>query len=65
MAVTAHWMESNKQDTAHGPQHILTLRADLIGFLRIPGRHDGEHLAQAFIAILDRIAISWKVSHLF
>jgi hypothetical protein len=61
MAVTAHWIESTTQDTPHGPQHILTLRADLIGFHRVPGRHDGEHLAHAFLHVLDRVSITWKV----
>lgn len=62
MAVTAHWIESTVQATQHGPQHILKLRADLIGFLRVPGRHDGEHLAHAFLYVLDRVDIAKKVS---
>jgi hypothetical protein len=62
MAVTAHWLQSTVQATQHGPQHILKLRADLVGFLRVPGRHDGEHLAHAFIYILDRISITPKVN---
>jgi hypothetical protein len=61
MAVTAHWIESAMQDTPHGPQHILKLRADLIGFHRVPGRHDGEHLAHAFLYLLDRVSITQKV----
>jgi hypothetical protein len=61
MAVTAHWIEATMQETAHGPQHILKLRADLIGFHRVPGRHDGEHLAHAFLHILDRVSVSGKV----
>jgi len=36
MAVTAHWIEATTQETPHGPQHILKLRADLIGFHRVP-----------------------------
>lgn len=62
MAVTAHWLQSTAQATQHGPQHMLKLRADLVGFLRVPGRHDGEHLAHAFIYVLDRISITSKVS---
>jgi hypothetical protein len=63
MAVTAHWIEGTTQETSHGPQHILKLRANLIGFHRIPGHHDGEHLAHSFLHILDRISITWKVCH--
>jgi hypothetical protein len=62
MAVTAHWLQSTVQAMQHGPQHILKLQADLIGFLRVPGRHDGEHLAHAFIYILDHISITPKVN---
>jgi hypothetical protein len=61
MAVTAHWIEGVTEDTAHGPQLTLKLRADLIGFQRVPGRHDGEHLAQAFLFVTDRLKISEKV----
>lgn len=61
MAVTAHWIESSIQQTPDGPQHILKLRADLIGFRRVPGRHDGEHLAYAFLHVLDRLSITSKV----
>lgn len=62
MAVTAHWIESMTQDTPHGPQHILKLRADLIGFHRVPGHHDGEHLAHAFLYVLDRVSVTQKVA---
>ena len=61
MAVTAHWIEATTQETPHGPQHILKLRADLIGFHRVPGWHDGEHLAHSFLHVLDRVSIAWKV----
>jgi hypothetical protein len=61
MAVTAHWIEGVTEDTANGPQLTLKLRADLIGFQRVPGRHDGEHLAQAFLFVTDRLKISEKV----
>ena len=39
----------------------LTLRTDLVGFLRVPGHHDGEHLATAFLYIIDRICIASNV----
>ena len=61
MAVTAHWIETTTVQTPQGPQHILKLRSDLIGFQRCPGRHTGEHLAQAFLHVLKRIKITSKV----
>lgn len=65
MAVTAHWIEvSVVKQTPDGPQYSLKLRAELIGFHRVPGRHDGEHLAQAFLYILDRISITSKVCNI-
>lgn len=39
MAVTAHWIEAKPISTPNGPQFELTLRADLIGFHQVPGRH--------------------------
>ena len=64
MAVTSHWIEGITKETIDGPRLILKLRADLIGFQRVPGRHDGNHLAAAFIYITDRIKITDKVSKL-
>jgi len=61
MAVTAHWIEAERISTPQGPQFNLHLRSDLIGFHHIPGHHSGEHLAHAFIHVLDRIAIAHKV----
>ena len=61
MAVTAHWIKTTTVQTPQGPQHILKLRSDLIGFQRCPGRHTGEHLAQAFLHVLERIKITSKV----
>jgi hypothetical protein len=63
MAVTAHWMQSITVDSVSGYHQKIVLRTDLIGFHRIPGRHTGEHLAQCFLYILDRIDIAEKVSH--
>lgn len=62
MAVTAHWIETILHDTPNGPQYELKLRAELIGFHRVPGRHNGEHLAQALPYTLDRLSITNKVS---
>lgn len=58
MAVTAHWIES----VSDGLKTTLKLRADLIGFQRVPGHHDGEHLAQAFLFITDHLNITNNVS---
>lgn len=62
MAVTAHWIKAVSKDTPDGKDFALELQADLIGFHRVPGSHTGEHLAQAFIHIVDRLSISHKVS---
>jgi len=61
MAVTAHWMQATTVQTTDGPQHSISLRADLIGFHRVTGRHDGEHLATVFMEILDRLGITANV----
>ena len=61
MAVTAHWIEGKTEETVNGPKLVLNLRADLIGFQRVPGRHDGEHLAHAFLFVTDRLKITEKV----
>ena len=64
MAVTGHWLQAQLVTTPFGPQYKLTLRTDLIGFMRVPGHHDGEHLAAAFVYIIDRIRITHKVRSL-
>ncbi|KAL4254558.1 Zinc finger BED domain-containing [Pleurotus pulmonarius] len=61
MAVTAHWIEGKSVPTPNGDQYVLKLRSDLIGFHRVPGRHSGDHLAQAFIFITDRIQLTPKI----
>ena len=62
MAVTAHWIKATiVKQTPEGLQYSLHLRAELIGFHRVPGQHTGEHLAQAFLYILDRLLITSKV----
>jgi hypothetical protein len=61
MVVTAHWVESTTGNTATGPQTKLNLRADVVGFHRVPGRHNGGHLAVAFLHITDRIKVTNKV----
>ena len=49
MAVIAHWLQSNNSK--------LTLCADLIGFIHIPGSHTGERLAKIFLHVLDRVKL--------
>jgi len=63
IAVTTHWIETKLKDMPDGPQYDLHLRADLIGFHQVPGSHNGEHLAQAFLYILNHISITSKVSN--
>lgn len=62
MAATAHWIKAVPKITPDGTDFTLELQADLIGFHRVPGSHTGEHLAQAFIHVLDRLSIADKVS---
>jgi hypothetical protein len=61
MAITAHWITAAVSVQNPVQRATLTMRADLIGFIHIPGRHTGEHLAHAFLHILDRIHITEKV----
>ena len=62
MAVTAHWIEATDEKISTGVKKKLRLRADLIGFHKLPGRHTGEHLAHCFLFITDRIQVTSKVS---
>jgi hypothetical protein len=62
MAVTAHWIEVIKEGTPTGSGKKLQLRADLIGFHKIPGRHTGAHFAYCFLFIINRLKIASKVS---
>ncbi len=64
MAITAHWVQSKTISMPVGPRKQLTFHSALVGFLQVPGRHTGEHLAQAFIFVLDRLQIAEKVCHL-
>lgn len=61
MAVTAHWIEVDTVPTLQGTQYNLRLRADLIGFHHVPGHHSGEHIAHAFLHVLDRIGVAHKL----
>ena len=57
MAVTAHWMES----LSSGGQQKVNLRADLIGFVHVPGSHTGDRLAEVFYFIIYRMGLAKKV----
>ncbi|KAG2039798.1 hypothetical protein BDR03DRAFT_1008793 [Suillus americanus] len=58
LAVTTHWIQHVIKSSPSGPKSELKLRVDLIGFHQIPGRHNGEHLAQTFLHILKWIEIA-------
>jgi len=61
MGVTAHWIELTKIQTSTGIDYTLKLRSDLVGFYNVPGSHTSDHLAAAFLHVLDRIEITYKV----
>lgn len=54
-AITAHWIARNGQ-TEH-----LELRAALVAFHCIVGKHDGKNLAKIALSMLDRAGITVKV----
>ena len=58
MAVTAHWLELVQ---LQGGQTKLTFRANLIGFVHVPGSHTGERLADVFHMIINRVGLAKKV----
>ena len=64
MAVTAHWIEVETVPMPQGAQYNLRLRSDLIGFHHVPGHHSGEHIAHAFLHVLDCIGVTHKVSNI-
>ena len=61
LAIMAHWIEETVKEMSNGLQKQLKLRADLIGFQHLPGRHDGRHICQAFLLNLDRLGIAVNV----
>jgi hypothetical protein len=62
MAITAHWLELVK---LQGGQTKLTLRTDLIGFVRVHGSHVGEKLAKVFFFIINRVRLVTKVTFFY
>ena len=62
MAVTAHWLELVHLQSG---QKKVNLKADLIGFIHVPGHHTGERLAQVFSFIINRAGLAKKVISFF
>jgi hypothetical protein len=62
MCVTAHWIQGKK---ASGMVLSLSLWSELIGFHRVPGHHDGEHIGRAYIYVIDRVEMAKKVCYFF
>jgi hypothetical protein len=60
MTVTAHWITRATHQSLPNT-FTLNLCSELIGFIRVPQRHTGEHLCEAFMYVLDRLNIK-KVS---
>lgn len=53
LAVTAHWLSTES--------HQLTLKAALIGFHRMTGRHNGTSIAAGILEVVQRAGITNKV----
>jgi hypothetical protein len=64
LAVTGHWIHVETVQTSSGPQYKLELKAALIGFHHLPGRHTADHLAHSFLHLVDRIKVAEKVCFL-
>lgn len=62
LSVTSHCIQSQTVETPSGPVKKLVLRSDLIGFVRLPGSHAGEHISEAFVYVLDRLGLLRKVT---
>ncbi|KAJ3557704.1 hypothetical protein NP233_g11674 [Leucocoprinus birnbaumii] len=58
IGVTAHRIEVQEINTAAGIRYLLSMRNFVIGFHCVPGRHTGDHLAQALQFIIDRINLT-------
>lgn len=61
MAVTAHWIEGEATKTVSTEFLALRLRSELIGLINVPDRHTGEHLSEAFLTVIDRLRVTYKV----
>lgn len=56
LAMTAHWISKSEGSSS------LQLKAALIAFHRLRGRHDGMTLAKTVVELLDRAGVTVKVS---
>lgn len=56
LAMTAHWIARDRRSNA------LELKAALIAFHHVHGKHDGKNLAKVTMELLDRACITTKVS---
>ena len=65
MAVAAHWIQAKLELNESGSHYSLKMRADLIGFQRVPGSHTGEQLAEYFTYIIKHLGIWSKVLFYF
>jgi hypothetical protein len=61
MAIIAHWVQGHSIQTSHGLHETLSLHADLIGFITIPGSHTGDCLVEIFIFVINHLNIAKKV----
>ena len=57
LALTAHWISSDKQLGS------LSLRAMLIGFHRLKKKHTGRNIARTILYLLDRANVTHKVCY--
>ncbi|KAF5338299.1 hypothetical protein D9758_015766 [Tetrapyrgos nigripes] len=62
MALTAHWIEG--KPATQGGHLILSFECALIGFLHVPGKHTGKHLARGLMFLCERLQIIPKLGGL-
>ncbi|OBZ73092.1 Zinc finger BED domain-containing protein 4 [Grifola frondosa] len=58
LAITAHWMMRDEKS------HSLHLKAALIAFHRLYGKHNSQNLAKVVLKLLDRAGITVKIGHI-
>jgi hypothetical protein len=59
VGVTAHYLIRPR--SGNGRPGDLILKASLIGFLPIPGKHCGQDIARSLLYVTDRVEITSKV----
>src|SRR5947209_482706 len=57
ICITAHWLARDKHTNA------LELKAGLITFHPVPGKHNGKNITTLILTLLDRAGVTAKVSH--